>query len=53
MNRYHQAVSAYTFQTHTSAEKQIWLRNIKTMIEQSSCESSSLKDHSSDEEYMI
>lgn len=54
-NRYHQAVSVYTFQAPTEDEKKIWLRSIKKARDDVITEaySSSTKDISSDEEYML
>lgn len=53
-NRYHQAVSAYTFIAGTPGEKTLWLKNIKKAKDEATSEGfSSAKDMSSDEEYML
>ena len=53
INRYQQPISVYTFQTNSSSEKHIWVRNFKEMIEQANYESSSSKELSSDDEHML
>jgi hypothetical protein len=53
-NRYHQAVSAYTFIAGTPEEKTLWLKNIRKAKDDAMSEGfCSTKDVSSDEEYML
>lgn len=53
INRYQQPINVYTFQTNSSSEKHIWVRNFKEMIEQANYESSSSKELSSDDEHIL